>query len=65
MPKYRVVFVNGEKRELIVDAFVIRGNDQDDKGDTYTFKTGSTVVAVVPKCQVLYVELINDPGETG
>ena len=59
MPEYRVVFVNGEKRELTVGAHKITGNDADDRGNSYTFHSGSTVIAVIPKAQVLFIEKVN------
>ena len=60
MPTYRVVFANGEKRELIIKAHMVTGNNPDDKGDSYTFRNGSIVRAVVPKSQVLYIEQVKD-----
>ena len=49
MAQDRVVFVNGEKRELLVEAHQVFGNKPDDKGDSYTFRNGSIVRAVVRK----------------
>ena len=60
MPIYRIVFVNGEKRELEVEAYKIVGNNPDDKGDSYTFKSGNRSIAVVPKSQVLYIEMVKE-----
>ena len=60
MPTYRVVFVNGEKRELEVEAHKVVGNRPEDKGDSYTFESGSRAVAVVPKSQVLYIEMVTE-----
>ena len=59
MPTFRIVFVNGEKRELTVEAHKVSGNQPSEKGDSYTFSNGSNVVAVVPKAQVLYIEKVN------
>ena len=51
MPKYKVVFANGEKRDLIVKAEIIHV-----RTSLLKFKTaGGDLVAVVPLEKVLYV----------
>ena len=52
MPKYKVVFANGEKRDLVVRAEIIR----EAKPSLLQFKTASgDLVAIVPLEKVLYV----------
>jgi len=52
MSKYRVVFTNGEKRELTVEADRI---DSEKQGVVRLLKAGGTTVAVVPTERVLYI----------
>ena len=53
MATYRVVFVNGEKRELTVDADTF----QKENGE-YLFLKSGKAVASSPVGQVLYVEKV-------
>ena len=56
MPKYKVVFANGEKRNLIVKAEIIRV-----KTSLLKFKTADgDLVAIVPLEKVLYVVEIKE-----
>ena len=50
MPTFRVVFVNGEKRTLDVEAERI-----DPAGSDILLTRGGSVVAALPRSQVLYV----------
>lgn len=52
MAKYRVVFTNGEKRELTVEADRI---DADKPGVIRLLRAGGTIVAVAPTERVLYI----------
>ena len=61
MPKFRIVFQNGEKRELMVEAQMIKGTYTPNT-DSYVFLNGAQIVAIVPKSKALFIELINDPS---
>ena len=62
MPTFRIVFV-GEKAPLQICAFQVRGNQPEDKGDSYTFRNSpNEIIAIIPKAQVLYIKIVNaDP----
>ena len=51
MKRYRVVFTNGEKRELVVLAENVSEQDE-----SYVFAANHSKVAVVPIKQVLYIK---------
>ena len=60
MPTYRVIFVNGEKRELTVSCHKLEGHHETPTtGTCYVFSDGDDIKAVVPKAQVLYIERVN------
>ena len=56
MATYRVVFVNGEKREMVVEADelgVVNGS--------YNFKNNNIIVAATPIDRVLFIKAIEKP----
>ena len=55
---YRIVFKNGEKQVLEVEATHVDGARSSDKGDSYTLRNGTRTVAIAPKARVLYIEKI-------
>ena len=59
MPTYRIVFRDAEKQDLLVKAAVIEGHAATDTRDSYVFRVGRRVVAVVPKNQVQYFEQVD------
>ena len=59
MPTYRIVFRDGDKTALEVKAAIIEGHLATDTRDSYVFRVGRRVVAVVPKDQVLYFDQID------
>ena len=56
---YKVVFRDEERQSLVVKASELEGHMATDTRDSYVFKVGREIMAVVPKCQVLYFERID------
>lgn len=59
MTTYRIVFADGEQRELTVNARTLDGHKQGDRGHAYVFRRAAHVVAVVPKDKVLWIETVD------
>lgn len=56
MTTFRVVFANGEKKELIVDADTVSTHEE-----TMYFDKGKRAVAAIPCDRVLYAAEIQEP----
>ena len=56
MSNYRVVFVNGEKRELVIEADAIVQNG----GSLVQLMKSGKPVAAIPLERVLFIERIDD-----
>ena len=60
MYTFGVVFRDADRTPLMVEAAIIDGRKETDRGDSHTFRAGGRVVAVVPKAAVLYIEKLNE-----